>query len=88
MEKNKDNYSYLNIKDGKITTKFTVFFLHEDGFVNCYIPSFDIYYSAPNDAEAKRRAPIMMKSFFNFWLKNEGWKSFLLQVRKLGFAQL
>lgn len=50
----------------KVKVEFNVKMKEEDGMFSCYIPIVGVYYSAPNEEEAKRRAPVMVKAFCDF----------------------
>lgn len=77
----------INIKDGKITGAFSILYKEEEKCISCYIPGFDISYSVMIDdkSKIKSRGKNMVVSFFNFWVKNQGMKSFFLELHKLGF---
>ena len=82
----KDKPTYIVINSGKINIAFYVYYkAEENGMVSSYIPAYNIYYSSPSMEEAKRRPLIMVRSFYKYWLNNEGWKNFVLEIRKLGF---
>ncbi len=57
----------------------------ENGMISSYIPAFDIYFSSPNKEKASERSRTMVTSFFNFWIKKQGFRSFVIQILKLGF---
>lgn len=58
-----------------------------DKYMNYYIPSFNIYYFAANDEDSKRIGDAAMTSFFNYWVKNQGKKAFLDEIKRLGFKE-
>jgi hypothetical protein len=84
MKKSEPTFIVIN-RDGLRFAYHTLFNIEEDGAVSCYIPAFDIFYSAPNKEEGSRRSRLMVESFMNFWIKKQGFRSFVLQILKLGF---
>ena len=62
----------ITIRDGNIDVKCTYTSEETEGGYICHIPSFDIYFFAKDSKESKIRAKAMIKSFFIFWLINEG----------------
>lgn len=58
---------------------------NKNGFVDSYIPGFNIAFSSPSQEVASQRADAMIRHFFDFWIKNQGWKEFMLTIHKLGF---
>ena len=81
---NKPTFITIN-KDGMKYGFHGHYIKEENGAYSWYIPAFDIYFSSPNFEEGDRRAVIMVKSFMNFWIKQQGFRGFVLQILKLGF---
>jgi hypothetical protein len=78
--------TYIKIEHHKITYGFYWSWSIEGEYISAYIPAYDIYFSCKGDIEkATKRAKIMVRAFFDFWVKNQGEKSFFLQLHKLGF---
>lgn len=73
------------LKKIRITYSFTTLTKKEENGLLCYIPGFDIHFFAPNDEERKKIGAAMTKSFFDFWIKDQGQKSLLLHLNKCGF---
>lgn len=59
--------------------------VEENGMYSWYIPAFDIYFSSQTKEQGDKRAVAMTKSFFNHWINYESFRSFILQIHKLGF---
>lgn len=57
----------------------------ENGMYSWYIPAFDIYFSSQSIEQGNKRAVAMTRSFFNHWIEHESFRSFILQIHKLGF---
>lgn len=81
----KEDIGVIHIKKGVIDYTINARFKEEGGMYSVYIPSFDIYFSAPTMDEADRRVTVMMDSFFHFWITQQGWKKFVMEIHKLGF---
>ena len=82
--KNKRNF--IQISPHNISYGFGTLNIQElDGSYSWYIPSFDIYFSSKTKEQGNERARAMVKSFFNFWLTNQGFRAFALQLFKLGY---
>jgi hypothetical protein len=78
--------SFISLSPNKISYGFQAMFkIEEDGIYSWYIPSFDIYFSSPTKEAGDKRAKAMVRSFFNYWLKNQGYRNFLMQILKLGY---
>lgn len=80
------NQNFVEIMDGKITYSYNVNVIENTNkMYSGWIPNYDIYFSAPTRDELLIRSEKVMRSFFRYWIKQEGWKSFFLQMNKLGF---
>ncbi len=78
--------TYIEFKEGKIFYGFHARYIKEEnGMYSWYIPAFDIYFSSKTKEDGHKRAQAMTKSFFKVWINNEGVRSFILQIHKLGF---
>lgn len=59
------------------------------GKLSCYIPGFDIYYSANNIEQAEKKSQALMKMFIDHFVLHAGKKSTLkhlvIHLHKLGF---
>jgi len=58
----------------------------EDGIYSCYIPVFDIYFSAPNTDKIQVIADKLMNSFFNYHLSHKGYSKFITKILAIGFV--
>ncbi len=76
---------FININKNGLKWGFFAHHIKEGEMVSTFIPAFDLYYSSPNKDEANKRAKIMVKSFLNFWIQQQGFRAFVLQMLKLGF---
>lgn len=86
MDKKSPAVANISFKNGEMTTNFSAYFRKDEGGgVDCFIPGFDIYFSSPSEEEADRRIPLVVGGFFKYWLENESWKKFVLELAKLGF---
>lgn len=59
--------------------------VEDDGMYSWYIPTFDIYFSSTTKEQGDQRAIAMTRAFFNHWINEESFRSFVLQIHKLGF---
>lgn len=50
-----------------------------------YVPGFDIHFAASSFDEAEVKSKAMVASFFDFWVKIQGAKNFILELNRLGF---
>ena len=76
---------FVNIDKKGINIGYKVIYKDESGMFSAYMPGFDIYYSAPTEEEVAKRASEIVKSFTDFWIKQNSFKDFFLQLHKLGF---
>jgi hypothetical protein len=89
------NKPFINVSVSKekstIDYGFTWAFREDGEMYSIYVPGFDIYFSCEKDMEkVKARARAMVRSFFNYWVKQEGKNGrelnhLFLQLHKLGF---
>lgn len=78
--------TFIDITRDGIKFGFHIHSIREEaGNYSCYIPAYDIYFSAPTKEEGMRRSGIMVSSFIKFWIGEQGFRSFVLQILKLGF---
>jgi hypothetical protein len=62
--------------------------MKKDGKYSCYIPAFDIYYTAISLEEVKKKSDKLLRLYFDhFFIHNSGnkLKDVALQLHKLGF---
>ena len=59
----------------------------EDGLISCFIPSFDIYYTAPSEQEIVPKSQRLTRSLILYFDHNRktALRSFVLHLHKLGF---
>jgi len=78
--------TFISIQRTGIRYAYNALFIKEEnGMVSGYIPAFDIYFSAPDREIASKRGESLVAAFFNFWIKQQGFRAFVLQILKLGF---
>ncbi|MFN0254527.1 hypothetical protein E6A44_003035 [Pedobacter ureilyticus] len=68
-----------------INYSFTTLYNESEEGLYCYIPGFDIHFFATSEEERTTIANAMTHSFFDFWVKEQGQKSFLLHLNRIGF---
>lgn len=84
MKTNKEDY--ISITGNRIDYGFhSRYRVEEDGSYSWYIPTFEMFFSSENLEAGEKRAKIMAQSFFNFWIESQSFRSFVLQIHKLGF---
>lgn len=77
---------YVRIREGKIEYQWvTKSVVTEGDLYSCYIPGFDLFFSAKSENQMMERGRQMMKTFFDYWVQEEGYKNFVLKIHKLGF---
>jgi len=85
---------YIVVKPTKqgieVTTHFTTFSkAPADGYVSCYMPSIDVYFSVKGDTSLearKRKSRIIGKMFMDhFFMHTKDMKAFALEMHKRGF---
>jgi hypothetical protein len=60
----------------------------ESGKFSCYIPAFDIYFSAKDQATIDKKSKVLTRMFFDHYVLHTGkggLKNLVLQLHKLGF---
>lgn len=78
--------NYINITPKNIQWGFHSHYIQEkDGMFSWYIPSFDIYFSSKTIDEGNDIAKAITNSFFNYWLKEKGFRKFLMKLLNLGY---
>jgi hypothetical protein len=77
--------SFIQFRENGINYGFHAHYKKEGNMYSWYIPSFDIFFSSKTKEEGDRRAIAMTTSFFNQWIHHESFRSFILQIHKLGF---
>jgi hypothetical protein len=78
--------TYIEIKNGRIGYAFHFYFKKEGNMYAGYIPAYKIHFSSPSEEQVKRRAEIMVRSFYNYMeAKNTSFKDFVLTINGLGF---
>lgn len=74
---------YINV-----SWTFTTYLKEDKGLLNCYIPSFGIYFHAKDETQMGVKAKVLTKMFFDNYLLHSGEKGFrrmILQIHKCGF---
>lgn len=83
----KNKPTYIQITPEGISWGFHARYIEEkDGMFSWYLPSFDIYFSTNTKEEGQERAKALTTSFFNYWLKKKGFRSFLMKILRLGYT--
>ena len=75
----------VTLEPQKITTTYNVLIKNANNKFYCYIPAFDLTYSANTEDEITKRADKMVKSFVNFYFDEDSPKNFFIALHKLGF---
>ena len=57
----------------------------KNGMFSWYIPAFDIFFSSKDRETGRAKAKSMTESFFTYWIGQESFRAFILQIHKLGF---
>jgi hypothetical protein len=82
----KSKAPFIQIENGSIKFSYRLYLREvEDGYYEGSIPSYDIYFSAKNKEAAISRAKAAMQAFYAFWIQNQGWTAFIMQINRLGF---
>lgn len=68
-----------------IIYNFTSYHKEIEGRFSVYIPAYKMFLSAKTKEEIKNKSIFMVKSFYEFHLKQNGLKNFMLEIHKLGF---
>jgi len=87
MNTNSKNESRIIFEPGKVRAEYDIFVKTSElkSKLTCYIPAFDLIYSANSSEEIKKRADIMVKSFVRFYFEEDSSKNFFVALHKLGF---
>lgn len=59
----------------------------DGGYNYYYIPGFNIFFFAKSHEESEKKAKAAMTGFFNYWVKNQGKRAFLDELKRLGFEE-
>lgn len=82
----KVQHTVIHITPDSIEVSYNVFKKSKtNGKIICYIPAFDYIFSANNDNEIKVKSEAMIASFFDYYEKEESFKSMIIQIHKMGF---
>lgn len=81
----KDKNTYIKFEEKGIRIGYKVHRIIRENSVTSYIPGFDIAFSAPSIEIANKRSSIMIHHFFDYYIKNQSWREFMLKIHKLGF---
>lgn len=85
-EQSKEQPNFIQIKPDGINYGYHSRFIEEkNGMYSWYLPSFDIYFSSSTKEEGEKRSLEMTESFFNYWLQKKGFRTFLMQILRLGY---
>ncbi|HMG14532.1 MAG TPA: hypothetical protein VK590_03730 [Saprospiraceae bacterium] len=76
----------VDTKAGEINYSFRTYYMQESNRVSCFIPGFNIYFSAEDMEIAHKRGVAMTKFFFRRYTKND-FKSFVKVIEKMGFVK-
>ncbi len=78
-------------KTVEVSSGYTIYYKDEvEGRISCFIPSFDIYFSATSIDEVKTKGTRIVKIYIDYYFlhsKNR-LKDFVLQIHKLGFKAI
>jgi hypothetical protein len=82
----KDKNTYIKFEPKGIRIGYRVYrTAQEGGLITSYIPGFDIAFSSASKEIAIKRANAMVTHFFDYYVKNQSWREFMLKIHKLGF---
>lgn len=59
----------------------------DEEYTSYFIPAFNIHFFAKNEEDKEKIEHAVMTSFFNFWVKNQGKKAFIQEIKRLGFVE-
>ena len=83
---NKAQQTVIHFTPDAIEVSYSVFKKTKtNGKIICYIPAFDYIFSANNEGEIKIKSEAMIASFFDYFEKEESFKSLIIQIHKMGF---
>lgn len=57
-----------------------------NGWLSCYIPGYNLFYSAKSENEVSVKGDAVTALFFKYWVEKEGYRAFLDEMRRLGFV--
>jgi hypothetical protein len=82
----KNKHNFIDISPQRIQWGFNANYIEEkDGMFSWYLPSFDIYFSSATKEAGDKKALAITNSFFNYWLKEKGFRRFLMKILRLGY---
>lgn len=82
----KSEPTFISINNGKISCGFHIFFKSdENGVFSWFIPGFNIRFSSKDKESGDKRAIIMVKAYFNYWIERVSYREFLLNIHRSGF---
>lgn len=76
------------VTETEITCSYTTLYIEEENSISCFIPGFDLAFSAPNETESRKIGKAMTRSYLKFWLEQYGEKNLILELTKSGFKTL
>jgi hypothetical protein len=82
----KNEPTFISINNGKISCGFHIFFKSdENGMFSWFIPGFNIRFSSTTKEAGDKRAIIMVKAYFNYWIERVSFREFILNIHRSGF---
>ena len=93
---NRPNFNYISINPLKteieVMWHYTTFYRKkENGRIACYIPSFDIHFTADNIDACREKSNGLTAIFFDHFLESgikNGMKQLVLNLHRLGFRSI
>ncbi|HQS23209.1 MAG: hypothetical protein B7Y11_01240 [Sphingobacteriia bacterium 24-36-13] len=81
-----DEKIYIQINETGINYSFKSYYRKEEnGMYSWHIPAYNLFFSSDSVEKGTERGRKMVRSFYSFWIKQQGFKNFLLEIHKLGF---
>jgi hypothetical protein len=77
---------WLMIDNDKISVHALTLYKKEQNGFSCFVPGFELAFSASDLKEIKALTNVMIRAFLDFWIKKMGWEKFNLKLKELGFS--
>lgn len=86
MATDKKSETKVCFENGRVRVYYSVVAkVKENGKHLCVIPGFNLMFSANNDDEVTQRSGAMIKTYINYYLKEENFQSLLKKLHQIGF---
>ncbi len=88
-EANQPAYILIEPKDNRteVEWQYSIVYRKQGGKFSCYIPSFNIYFSAKDEAVMDKKSEALTKMYLDHFVLHSkgGFKALAMQLHKLGF---